>query len=241
MRVTYIYHSCYLLEFDDFSVLFDYYKDVEREDGTLWIEDYLLNKKEDLYVMVTHSHADHFNSEIFEWKSRKDNIKYILSKEVADVHTLPDVADMVLLKILGTYVDDNIAVRAYGSTDVGGSFCVSVGNRKIFHAGDLNNWHWNEEVSKMEAAGYENSYLCELELVAEHTDRVFLAMFPIDPRLGKDYMKGAEQFVSRVEVNYLLPMHFGDNYDKANAFEKIARLQNCNYLSINNKGQSFNL
>lgn len=241
MKVTYIYHSCYLLEFEGFSVLFDFYEDAKRADGKMWIEDYLLNKPEDLYVLVTHSHGDHYTPEIFDWKSRKSNIHYILSKEVAEVHSLPNDVEISLLGILETYKDDNIAVRAYGSTDVGGSFCVQANGKKYFHAGDLNNWHWNEEVSNIEAMGYENNYLCELELFAEHTNQVFLAMFPIDPRLGHDYMKGAEQFVDRVSVDYLLPMHFGENYEKANAFENYARLQNCHYLAINNKGESFNL
>lgn len=241
MKVTYIYHSCYLLEFDGFSVLFDYYKDVKRDDGTYWINDYLINKEEDLYVLCTHSHADHYNKEVFEWGKKKKNIKYILSKEVAEVHTLPQDDRIVLLDILKIYQDDNLRVTAFGSTDVGGSFGLRVGGKKIFHAGDLNNWHWNEEVSKIEAAGYENSYLCELELVAEHTNQVYLAMFPIDPRLGKDYMRGAEQFVDRVAVDYLLPMHFGENYDKANEFERYARLQHCEYLAVNKKGETFNL
>lgn len=241
MKVTYIYHSCYLLELEDFSVLFDYYQDAKRDDGTYWIKDYLLSKKEDLYVLCTHSHADHYNAQIFEWGATKKNIKYILSKEVAEVHTIPQDDRIVLLDILQTYQDDNLRVITFGSTDVGGSFGLDIGDNKIFHAGDLNNWHWNEEVSKIEAAGYENSYLCELELVAEHTNQINLVMFPIDPRLGKDYMRGAEQFVNRVAVDYLLPMHFGEHYDKANEFERYARLQNCEYLAVTKKGQTFKL
>lgn len=229
------------MEFEGFSVLFDYYQDAKKEDGTYWVKDYLLGKEEDLYVLCTHSHADHYNEEIFEWGEKKENIKYILSKEVADIHKLPKDDRIVLLDILQTYQDDNIRVIAFGSTDVGGSFGLDVGDKKIFHAGDLNNWHWNEEVSKIEATGYENSYLCELELVAEHTNNINVAMFPIDPRLGKDYMLGAEQLVSRVAVDYLLPMHFAEDYDKANKFERYARLQNCEYLAVTKKGQTFNL
>lgn len=241
MKVTYIYHSCYLLEFEEFSLLFDFYEDSKRDDGSYWVQDYLLSKPQQLYVFSTHSHKDHFNPAIFEWGGIKKNIKYIISKEVADVHTLPEGKDITLLDILQTYKDDNIAVRAYGSTDVGGSFCVEAEGKRFFHAGDLNNWHWNEEVSIIEAAGYENSYLCELELLAEHTSNIFLAMFPIDPRLGADYMKGAEQFVRRISVDHLAPMHFGDSYDKANQFKDYAEKQGCKYLAINKRGITFNL
>src|SRR5690554_4073933 len=82
MTITYIYHSCYLLEFDEFSVLIDFYKDTKREDGRKWIAEYLLQKEEDLYVLCTHSHTDHFNPEILTWKERKKNITYIFSDEL---------------------------------------------------------------------------------------------------------------------------------------------------------------
>jgi len=73
---------------------------------------------------------------------------------------------------------------------VGGSFLVRHGDRLIFHAGDLNNWHWNEEVSNEEALAFENAYLCELELLSETTNRLYLVMFPVDPRLGEGVHEG---------------------------------------------------
>ena len=107
-------------------------------------------------------------------------------------------------------------MKAFGSTDEGGSFLLEWNNLRIFHAGDLNNWHWNEEVAKEESLSYENNFLCELELLAEESDRLDLVMFPVDPRLGSDYMKGATQVISRIGVRYFLPMHFGEQYEKAN-------------------------
>lgn len=241
MTVTYIFHSCYLLEFDGFSILFDFYKDVKRDDGRYWITDYLLGKEDDLYVFCTHSHSDHFNPEILTWGLRKSNVKYIFSQEVMDSVDISAHTQIVFLDKLQVYEDNRIKVKAFGSTDIGGSFLVNVSGQRFFHAGDLNNWHWNEEVSKLESAGYENSYLCQLELLAENVDQLYLAMFPVDPRLGKDYMRGAEQFVNRISTDYFLPMHFGENYEKANAFSRYARLQNCTYLKVAKKGQSFKL
>lgn len=241
MTVTYIFHSCYLLEFDDFSIIFDFYKDGKRDDGRFWINDYLLGKKEDLYVFCSHSHSDHFNPDILEWRTRKPNTKYIFSKEISDSKLVKGEVPVVYLDKLQVYEDGKLKAKAFGSTDAGGSFWVNVSERSFFHAGDLNNWHWNEEVPKSEAAGYETNYLCQLELLAENVDQLYLAMFPVDPRLGKDYMLGAEQFVKRISTDYFLPMHFGENYDKANAFSRYAKLQNCEYLNVTEKGQSFQL
>lgn len=240
MTVTYIHHSCYLIEFEEFSILFDYYKDAPREDGSAWVNDYLLKKEEDLYVLSSHSHEDHFNPKILSWKERKKNIRYIFSREILESGKA--VAEDALYLDKGeSYRDHRLTIRAFGSTDAGGSFLIGHNNRLYFFAGDLNNWHWNEEVTKDIALSFENNFLCELELLAEQTDRVYLAMFPVDPRLGKDFMRGAEQFVSRIKTDYFLPMHFGDDWDKVNRFAEIAARYGCHFLSLSHKGQSFTL
>lgn len=240
MRVTYIYHSCYLIEFGSFSVIFDYFRDALREDGTSWVNDYLLGKEEDLYVLCTHSHSDHYNPEIFTWKQKKKNITYIFSHELLTARKSTD-ADVIYLRKEEVYHDHRLNIKAFGSTDEGGSFLLEWNNLRFFHAGDLNNWHWNEEVKNEEALTYENNFLCELELLAEESDRLYLAMFPVDPRLGSDYMKGAMQFISRIGVRYFLPMHFGEQYEKANRFAKEAERNGAVYLSLSHPGQSFDL
>ena len=240
MTVTYIYHSCYLIEFDEFSVLFDFYEDSLREDGTYWIADYLLNKEEDLYVFCSHSHYDHFNPDILSWRKNKSNIRYIFSYELLE-SICTDVEVAVYLKKEDFFKDHRIKVKAFGSTDIGCSFLIVHNDQLFFHSGDLNNWHWRDEVSADEALTYENNFLCEVELISEKSDNLYLAMFPIDPRLGEDFMRGAEQFISRIKTEYLVPMHFGENYDKVNQFEAIAAESGCTYLPITKRGQSFSL
>lgn len=237
--ITYIFHSCYMIEFDGFSVLFDYYRDAQREDGSCWVKDYLLNKEEDLYVLCSHSHSDHFNPEILNWKQRKENITYVFSDELLQSGAAS--ASVHFLAKEEVFADHRLKIKAFGSTDVGGSFLITYNNRQYFHAGDLNNWQWNEEVDKSESLVYENNYLCELELLAEKTDRLQIAMFPLDPRLGKDFMRGAEQFVSRINTAYLFPMHFGEQYEEVNRFGEIAKQYGCNYMPVTQLGQMFTL
>lgn len=238
MTITYIYHSCYLIEFEGFSMLFDFYKDAPREDGSDWVGDYLLNKEEELYVLCSHSHYDHFNPEILSWRERKKNIRCIFSRELLESGKTA-VGDALYLEKEEIYRDQRLTIKAFGSTDAGGSFLVEYNNRQFFHAGDLNNWHWSEEVSTEEALSYENNFLCELELLSEQAGRLYLAMFPVDPRLGKDFMRGAEQFVSRIKTDYFLPMHFGENWDKVNRFEEIAARYGSQFLPLSHHGQSF--
>lgn len=240
MTITYIYHSCYLIEFEELSLLFDFYQDVPRSDGTNWITDYLLKKEEDLYVFCSHSHSDHFNPEILSWRKRKKNIRYIFSDELLQsTKVLSD--DAYFLKKEELFKDHRIKVKAFGSTDAGGSFLVGYKDKLYFHAGDLNNWHWKEEVSAEEALAFENKFLCELELLSEKSEDMDVVMFPIDPRLGKYFMRGAEQFISRIDTDYIFPMHFGDKYQLVNKFSEIAEKYNCNYMPITHQGQSYNL
>ena len=53
MKLTYLFHSGFLLEADGFAVVFDYY----REGRALL--DNLLHREQPLYVLVSHEHRDH--------------------------------------------------------------------------------------------------------------------------------------------------------------------------------------
>ena len=241
MIVTYVYHSCCAIEFDSFSIIIDYYKDA-FENGKGWVKDYLLKKEMPLYVLCTHSHADHFNQEVLKWDKKKSDITYIFSKEIEDTFKETLKEDKVhYLDKLQLFEDENLSIKAFGSTDAGASFYIQHKDKKIFHAGDLNNWHWNEEASKENSLVYENQYICELELVAEEVKKLDIAMFPIDPRLGKDFMLGGEQFVNKIKTDNLLPLHFGDNYELIKQFEPIAKAANCNLLHLEHTGQSFKI
>lgn len=98
-----------------------------------------------------------------------------------------------------------MSVRAFGSTDVGVSFLLQAGGKKIFHAGDLNNWHWMDESTEAEWKGAEKNFLHELDDLYAYTPEVDVAMFPVDPRLGKEYMRGAGQFVTKIKLISLYP------------------------------------
>lgn len=51
----------------------------------------------------------------------------------------------------------------------------------MFHAGDLNNWHWMDESPEAEWKHDEAFFLRELEDIAIYTDRMDVVLFPVDP------------------------------------------------------------
>lgn len=236
MKLTYIYHSCYVVEADDFAIVFDYYKDSGQSLLSGYVHDEVLKRKGRLYVLSSHAHPDHFNREILTWKQEKEDIVYIFSTDILHAGKAK-MEDALFLKKGDEYEDDNLHIRAFGSTDIGISFLIGTEGKLLFHAGDLNNWHWMDESTKEEAEEAEHAYLIELDLIAKTTTRLDLAMFPVDPRLGSRYMRGAEQFVSTIQTDTLAPMHFGEAYDKVAAFEDYAERHHCRLLKLTHKGQ----
>lgn len=240
MRLIYIYHSGFAIEADGFSILIDYYRDTTKTPGEGFVHEQLLHRPGPLYVLATHFHPDHFNPGILEWKKEKADIRYIFSKDILK-HRRAKAGDAVYLKKGEAYRDDLLDIEAFGSTDVGVSFLIRAGGKTIFHAGDLNNWHWQDESTAEEAAQAEKNYLRELDTLAAGTDRTDLAMFPVDPRMGSDFMRGARQFVDRIPTDVFVPMHFWERPAEAAAFGPYAEMRGSRYvlLSVPGEGTDF--
>ncbi|NDV79469.1 MBL fold metallo-hydrolase [Dysgonomonas sp. 511] len=237
MELTYIYHSGFALEGKNFIIIIDYYKDSSDDGKHGIVHERLLDSDKQIYVLVTHSHHDHFNKEVLEWNGNSKDIVYILSKDIYENKLVrPDIG--FCLNKSEIYKDDNIYIKAFGSTDLGISFYIEAEGKSIFHAGDLNNWHWNEESTEDEIKEAEDFYANELNLVADNVKHLDLAMFPVDARLGKDYMKGAGQFLERIKTDTFVPMHFGEGYKQAAAFAPIAERCGSRFFDIRHKGQS---
>lgn len=236
MRLTYIYHSGFAIEAEGFSILIDYYKDTGKKPETGFVHEHLLPRTGPLYILASHFHPDHFNPEVLQWKALKKDIVYLFSKDILK-HKRAMADDAIYLKKGEVYKDGNLSVRAFGSTDSGISFLIETENKRIFHAGDLNNWHWKDESTTEEVAKAEGDYLHELGELAEATDFLNLTMFPVDPRLGSDYMRGAQQFVDRIRTDLFVPMHFWEQPAEAAAFGPYAEARGCRYLLLSVPGE----
>ena len=162
MKLDYIYHSGFAIEADGVTVIIDYYKDSSEEVFNKGIvHDYLLEKPGLLYVLCSHFHPDHFNREVLSWKKLRPDIRYIFSKDILK-HRRASAEDATYINKGDTYEDEHIRIQAFGSTDVGISFLIDLQGRRLFHAGDLNNWHWSEESTPQEIRKAEGDFLAEV-------------------------------------------------------------------------------
>ncbi len=218
-KVYYIMHSCFLVELSDRYLLFDYFdKSVllpEIHYGGSLPE---LDPNKYLYVFASHSHKDHWNLEILRWAEQRDNIKFILSKDIRlgrnylirngfDLSIKDKIQFVTSMK---KYTVDDMVIETIRSTDAGVAFVVNVNGLDIYHAGDLN-W-WNAE-GRGELYGevYGREYKRMLKpLLNRHFDIGFVVL---DSRMGEDgYFLGMEYFIQSIDCDHIFPMHMWGDY-----------------------------
>ncbi|MBX4261458.1 MBL fold metallo-hydrolase [Clostridium estertheticum] len=231
-KIYYIYHSGFVVKTENHFLIFDYYKEpIENQRGVLLSPENIKEMK-NVYVFSSHSHADHYNPKILEWEKYNDNIQYILSD---DIKTDKDKSNYNFMGEGDEKVFQDVYVKAYGSTDIGISFLVKVDGLTIFHAGDLNWWHWKED-SLDEQTLAESLFKAHIEKIKEEKP-IDIAFFPVDPRLEKFYYIGGEYFAKNIQPGLLIPMHFGDDVDITRHFASRMNKINIKAALINYPGQ----
>lgn len=240
MFLTYLFHSGYLIEAKTCVLLFDYFQDTQGNDNGI-LHDFLSECKKPVYIFVTHFHADHYNPVILTWKEKYKQIvfHYIFSNDIRRRRGVSQ-NEALFLRRGEEYKDDLLYVKAYGSTDAGVSFYIGLERMQLFHAGDLNNWHWKDESTPEEIIQSERAYERELDFIAQDQPAFDVVMFPVDPRLGSDYSKGALQFVERFHPKVFCPMHFGMAYYVCKEFSKIVP-NDCKVIEWTDKGQQIRI
>ncbi|KNF07706.1 putative Zn-dependent hydrolase [Gottschalkia purinilytica] len=228
-------HSSFLVETKNNILIFDYYEDslnlekINVEDSIL--SNSIFKTDKSIFVFVSHSHSDHYTPDIFDWKKENPNIEYILS---SDLREIIDKFDFHYVNPYESLKIKDIAIKAYGSTDKGVSFLVDVDEVTLFHAGDLNWWHWkkfSEEKRKIEEEDYKREVS---KIIGEDID---IAFIPVDPRLDEFYYLGGEYFINTIKPKLLVPMHFRDNFYICDEFINKVSDKSTKIANINQLGQ----
>ena len=204
-KVWYLAHSGFAVQTESSFLIFDYYLD-EPKGGT--IEQGVIDPKElaekNVIVFVSHNHDDHFNPVIFEWQKTIPNIRYILSNDI------PEIPNATMIGPDDTVEQEDLVVKTYRSTDEGVAFLVQIDGLAIYHAGDLNWWHWEGEPETYNIK-MADDYKKQIDLLAG--ERIDLAFVPLDPRQERQYDWGVKYLLERSNVPYVVPMHFWNQPD----------------------------
>lgn len=235
LKIIYHYHSGFSVQVGGTLLVFDYW---EGEGRTLpqvgRIDEAFLSAFENVYVFISHAHPDHLDPIVYMWENGRTPITYIVSSDMP-VGTRGKRIAPGQKKVL----DEHVSVKAFQSTDLGVAFLVTAYGLNIFHAGDLNLWHWRQESSLREIEAAERAFYEATEPIQQ--EKIDVAMFPVDPRQGMMYDAGANHFILTMKPRVFIPMHWQERTEVAIDFARRARNPNTEVLALTKPGVVANL
>lgn len=225
IKITYLEHSGFAVEYDDYVLIFDYYK------GNLPQFD----KDKKVCVFASHVHYDHFKKKIFTWTEKYENIHYILSDDIKAGNPKSKINYMGADADLTVW---DLKVHTLKSTDEGVAFLVKLKDKVFFHAGDLNWWYWEEEDDETWNKPMEQAYKKEITKI--QGKEIDYAFFPLDSRQGKESSLGLDYFMRHTNTKVVFPMHMW-GYDILDKLLKntVSEPYRDRIMKVNKPGQEF--
>lgn len=228
MKITFIFHSSFAVELEKSVLIFDYY-------GEGHLPKFPEGKQ--VYFLNSHGHQDHFRREILNLKEKYPNAEYILSRDIRFrkdeqkewIHSVKPEAE---------YEIGDLHIRTIKSTDLGSAFVVDTEGKHIYHAGDLNWWHWEGEDK-----AWNNNMAANYRRAIDRLEgQVFDAAFvPLDPRLEDAYYWGMKYFLEHTEAGAVFPMHCWEDYTVCQKVRKQPEMQGLltGFRAIDHPGQEW--
>jgi len=160
-------HCGWAIKTQNHLMVFDYWNPVCEADNPCLANGTICCKEladQDVAVFVTHEHQDHYDSTIFTWEDKLDNIEYIFGFQPEN---LPQWAPQYYSGQDYTYTAprtqtalDGMKISTIKSNDAGVGFLVEVDGVKIYHAGDHAGWASDEDKHEFTD---EIDYLAKIE------------------------------------------------------------------------------
>lgn len=219
MKITFVYHSCYVVEFEEIVLVFDYFK------GKLPV----WNENKEVYFFTSHKHHDHFSMEILKLTEQYKNITFVLSNDIkfTDKFLLrhginPNIKEHIIrigknetLEIFTGKL--KMKVETLRSTDEGVAFLITYNDKVLFHAGDLHWWSWAGE-SDEEYLEMSRNYTNEINKLTNRN--IDVAFIVLDPRQEERYWWGMDYFMKATNARKVFPMHCWEKYWIIKQFQK---------------------
>lgn len=252
MKVTYIHHSCFVVEIEDCIFVFDYYKGELPE----------FDKNKRIFFFVSHSHGDHFSPSIYQYAEYNPYVTYVLSDDVrkslsfavrvgsGGLNTIfVDETNKICINVDnrgiskfpgGSGSSREVKVETLKSTDEGVAFLIKYAGKSIYFAGDLHWWTWIGSPVEDEIH-YEKAYKLEMSKIkGRHFDAAFVVL---DPRQEERYWWGMNEFMHTADADVVFPMHFWKDYKLIDKFKngESSKDYKDKIVSIREEGQVFNI
>lgn len=156
-----------------------------------------------------------------------------LKKDYADTSALNEKAGQKSGLTDSSPQEPVITIRTLISTDMGVAFYVETEGKRIYHAGDLNVWFWNDEPMEDNIAS-EKKCREEMQLLAdairpacaeersgqakEESRLLDAAFVPLDPRLEEHAPRCMAAFMEILGAGIVFPMHYWERETETRAY-----------------------
>ena len=225
LLITHYYHSGFSVTDGRTLLVFDYWRGEKGElapDKQLTLK--TIQRYDSVFVFISHEHVDHMDPVVFSWNAA-GNVSYIVSSDMPVGTRGKRMAPGDSLAL-----SDNVSVTACDSTDLGVSFLVDFGGVRLFHAGDLNFWHWREESTMQEIEEADAEFRKAVAPLSR--EKIDIAFFPVDPRQGTMFEAGANYFILSVKPRILIPMHYFHRADTAVDYARTASCRTTEVIAL---------
>lgn len=230
MKITFIHHSSFCVELEDKVFIFDYFNGNKIPEFSFQGKLPELDPEKIIYVFASHQHRDHFDMEIFSWREKYPDIRYIFPKEMrfSDNYLKKHGVDLSVKEQI-YYMKPNtslnledIHIETLLSTDTGVAFLVTCAEKTIYHAGDLHWWHWEGE-EQVFLQYQERIYKAQIDKLKDRN--VDVAFVVLDSRLSHGIFWGIDYFLNHVNASYVIPMHLWQKYSLIEQYKKMPQTQ----------------
>ena len=228
MKVTFLDHSGFLVELPSVTLLFDWWK------GALPP----IRPQVPLLVFVSHWHDDHFSPAIFSLNAAAYLLGDMDRRWLARKGASPAVLEQCV-SLSGNQThrfSDNITIETLPSTDEGVAFLVTADGQTVFHAGDLNWWHWEGEPDPWNPDMERKFKAYSQPLAGRNID---IALVPLDPRQKEDGFRAAKYLLELAQIRRLIPMHQWGDFAFTDAFLARYPEYTAKLLPVLRTGQGF--
>jgi ankyrin repeat protein/L-ascorbate metabolism protein UlaG (beta-lactamase superfamily) len=175
---------------------------------------------ENVYVFVTHEHADHYDPAINSWGDSHGDLTYVfgfrpeLTPEYREGGYDGPAYEYIAPREYREF--DDIKVRTIAANDGGVAFLVEVDGLKFYHAGDHAGW----------ADGERDGYFEEIDYLTPYADDLDMAFVNVTGCHAHDperLLEGNLYTIERMSPRVLVPTHaIGREYVYADAAAEMA-------------------
>ena len=218
MNITYLGHSGFSVETSDAYYIFDYIRGELPE----------FDKDKKIYIFVSHAHQDHWKPDLYEDERLRDAAMYILGFDIRETFAGMTCRYPFLTQIPLTCAYPLQEIRTGDftctpilSTDEGVAFLIRTKNETIYHAGDLNWWHWNVDPAERNRERAVNFKRDIDRMKGVHIDAAFA---PLDPRQEYAYRYCMDYCLETLDADHVFPMHFWEKYDLCATYHESLKL-----------------